>query len=158
MKEEENNNLYLKIRGNSLHPIELIELMMAGGILLVVLSVSFIFKGKWRKIIWGLACVYLISFSIFYTLRPYWIDWQIENKVGYLEMYLEKQYPEETWVFFTVPHRDDGYESMNPYYISVIFDNEPEVEYQYFVRNKEEIIQMGSSSQNDLQSNFIHSE
>lgn len=141
-----------------MHPIELIELMIAGGILLVILSVSFILKGKWRKIIWGLAVVYLISFSSFYMLRPYWIDLQIENKVGYLQMHLEKQYPEETWEFWTVPHREDGYESMNPYYISVIFDNEPEVEYKYFVRNKDDIIQMGYSSQNELPSNLLHLE
>lgn len=141
-----------------MHPIELIELMIAGGILLVVLSISFILKGKWRKIIWGLAVVYLFSFSSFYMLRPYWIDLQIENKVGYLQMHLEEQYPEETWEFWTVPHREDGYESMNPYYISVIFDNEPEVEYKYFVRNKDDISQMGSSSQHDLRSNLLHSE
>jgi hypothetical protein len=40
---------YLKKEDDSLHPIELIELMKASGILLVILSVSFILKGKWRK-------------------------------------------------------------------------------------------------------------
>ena len=83
---------------------------------------------------------------------------QIENKVGYIQMYLEKKYPVETWEYWTVPHREDGYEHMNPYYISVIFDNEPEVEYKYFVRNKDKIIQIGYSSQNDLQSDLLHSE
>lgn len=62
-----------------MHPIELIELMIASGILLVILSVSFILKGKWRRIIQGLAVVYLISFSIFYVVCPYWIDLQIEK-------------------------------------------------------------------------------
>lgn len=141
-----------------MHPIELIELMITSGILLVILSVSFILKGKWRKIIQGLAAVFLISFSIFYVVRPNWIDLQIENKVGYLQMHLEQQYPEETWVFWTVPHREDGYESMNPYTIGVTFDKEPEVEYKYFVRNKDDIIQTGYSSQNELQSNLLHLE
>ncbi|MGJ7919716.1 hypothetical protein [Neobacillus sp. LXY-4] len=141
-----------------MHPIELIELIIAGGILLAILSVSFVLKGKWRKVIQGLAIVYLISFSIFYVVRPYWIDLQIENKVGYLQMYLEQEYPKETWEFWTVPHREDGYESMSPYSIGVIFDNEPEVEYTYFVRNKDDIIQTGYSSQNELQSDLLHLE
>jgi hypothetical protein len=141
-----------------LHPIELIELMIACGILLVILSVSFVLKGKWRKVSWGLAVVYLISFSTFYMVRPYWIDLQIENKVGYLQMHLEKQYPKETWEFWTVPHREDGYESMSPYSIGVIFENEPEVEYKYSVRNKDNIIQTGYSSKNEVKIDLQHLE
>ncbi|NYE07031.1 hypothetical protein F4694_003816 [Bacillus niacini] len=45
-----------------------------------------------------MSVVYLISFSIFYVVDPYWIDLQIENKVGYLQMHLEQQYPEVPWV------------------------------------------------------------
>jgi hypothetical protein len=125
-----------------LHPVELIELMIVGGILLVILLVSFILKGKWRKVIQGLALLFLVSFVIFYFVRPYWIDMQIEKKIGYIQMHLEEQYPGETWEYRTVPHREDGYES-NPYYIGVIFDTEPQVEYKYFARNKSNIIQSG---------------
>lgn len=141
-----------------MHPVELIELLIASGILLVMLSVSFILIGKWRRIIQGLAVGYFISFSIFYVVRPYWIDLQIENKVGYLQIHLKQLYPEEKWEFWTVPHREDGYESMNPYTIGVTFDKEPEVEYKYFVRNKDEIFQTGYSSQTELQSNLLHLE
>lgn len=141
-----------------MHPKELIELMIAGGILFVILFLSFILKGKSRKSIQGLAVVYLISFGIFFWVRPYWIDLQIENKVGYLQAHLEQKYPKETWEFWTVPHREDGYESMNPYIIGVIFDNEPEVEYKYFPRNKDDIIQSGYSSQNELRSELLHLE
>lgn len=63
-----------------MHPTELIELMIVGGILLIMLVVSFILKGKWRKIIQGLAILCLVSFGIFYFVRPYWIDMQIEKK------------------------------------------------------------------------------
>jgi hypothetical protein len=126
-----------------LHPVELIELMIVGGILLVILLVSFILKGKWKKIIQGLALLFLVSFVIFYFVRPYWIDMQIEKKIGYIQMHLEEQYPGETWEYRTVPHREDGYESSNPYYIGVIFDTEPQVEYKYFARNKSNIIQSG---------------
>jgi hypothetical protein len=144
--------------GKSLHPKEVIELMIACGILLVILVASFVMKGKRRKILQGVAIVYLLSFSVFYVVRPFWIDLQIENKVGYIQTHLEQQYPNETWEFWTVPHRVDGYESMNPYIIGVIFTSEPEVEYKYFVRNKNEVVQTGYSSKNDLQRVFRHRE
>lgn len=126
-----------------MHPVELIELMIVGGILLVILLVSFILKGKWRKIIQGLALLFLVSFVIFYFVRPYWIDMQIDKKIGYIQMHLEEHYPGETWEYRTVPHREDGYESSNPYYIGVIFDTEPQVEYKYFARNKSDVFQSG---------------
>lgn len=143
-----------------MHPVELIELMIVGGILLVILLVSFILKGKWRKIIQGLALLFLVSFVIFYFVRPYCIDMQIEKKIGYIQMHLEEQYPGETWEYRTVPHREDGYESSNPYYIGVIFDTEPQVEYKYFARNKSNIIQSGwytSELQSDL-NDLLHLE
>lgn len=141
-----------------MHPIELIELLIASVILFVILLVSFFLKGKWRKIIQGLAIIYLVSFCIFYFVRPYWIDMQIEKKVGYLQMHLEEQYPEETWEYWKVPHREDGYEHMSPYHIGVTFDTEPEVEYKYFVRNKDNIKQTSYSIQNELQSDILHLE
>ena len=140
-----------------MHPADLIELIMVGGILLVILLVSLILKGKWRKIIQGLAILFLVSFSIFYFVRPYWIDMQIEKKAGYIQIHLEEQYPGETWEYKTVPHREAGYKHLNPYYIGVIFDTEPLVEYKYFVRNKSDIIQQGWDT-SDLQSDLIHLE
>lgn len=141
-----------------MHPIELIELMIAGGVLFVILLISFFLKGKGRKVVQRLAIIYLVSFGIFYFIRPYWIDMQIEKKVGYLQLHLEEQYPEETWEYWTVPHREDGYEHMNPYLISVTFDTEPEVEYEYLVRNKDEIKQTSYSIRNALQSDLLHLE
>jgi hypothetical protein len=152
------NEGFLKKGGESLHPEELIELMITCGIFLIILFISFVKKGNWRKIFQVLAVIYLLSFSVFYVVRPYWIDLQIENKVGYLQMHLVQQYPKETWGFWTVPHLENGYESMNPYIIGVIFTSEPEVEYKYFVRNKDEVVQTGYSSKNELQRDFKHIE
>lgn len=143
-----------------MHPVELLELMIVGGILLVTLLISFIWKGKWRKSIQGLALLLLVTFVIFYFVRPYWIDIQIEKKVGYIQMHLEEQYPQEKWEYRTAPHREDGYESSNPYYIGVIFDTEPQVEYKYYARNKEDVIQLGWSTSElhvDL-NNLLHLE
>ena len=106
----------------------------------------------------GLSVVYLVAFGIFYAVRPFWIDMQIESRIGYLDMYLKEEYPEETWEFKAVPHREDGYKHLNPYYIGVKFETEPEVEYKYFVSNKDEIIQAGYSVGNEFQSELSHLE
>lgn len=143
--------------GDSLHPIEFIQLMLASGILVFILFISFIFKGKRRKRIQGLALLFLVSFGIIYFVRPSWTDMQIEKKVSYIQLHLEKKYPGETWEFRTVPHREDGYESSNPYFIGVIFDNEPQVEYTYFARNKHDITQQGFSTSN-TKSDLLHLE
>ena len=140
-----------------MHAIEIIQLMIASGILVFILFISFIFKGKWRKRIQGLALLFLVSFGIIYFVRPYWTDMQIEKKVSYIQLHLEKKYPGETWEFRTVPHREDGYESLNPYFIGVIFDNEPQVEYKYFARNKHDITQQGFST-SDSKSDLLHLE
>lgn len=141
-----------------MHPIEYIELMIAGGILFLILFVSFILKGKWKKAFQGLAIVYIVSFGIFYFIRPYWIDFQIERKEAYLQLYLGEKYSGETWGFWTVPHRENGFEHMNPYVIRVVFNTEQEVEYNYFVRRKDDIIQTGYSIKNEIQSDLLHLE
>lgn len=71
---------------------------------------------------------------------------------------MEEQYPRETWTYRTVPHREDGYKHLNPYYIGVVFDTEPQVEYLYFARHKGDILQMGYSSIYELQSDLFHLE
>lgn len=141
-----------------MHPTELIELISVGLVLLVILFVSFLLKGKWKKVTLGLALGYLLSYGVFYAARPYWIDFQIENKIGYLNMYLKEQYPNETWEFRTVPHREDGFKHMNPYKIEVIFETEPEVKYNYLVGNKDKIFQVGYSPPNEFKSDLSHLE
>lgn len=116
-----------------MHPTEVIEFMVVGGVVAVILIISFILKGNWRKFGWALALVILLAYCVLFIARPYWIDAQIEKKVEMLEPYLEQQYPTKEWTITTVPHREDGYKHLNPYYIGVIFENEPEVTYHYWV-------------------------
>lgn len=141
-----------------MHPTELIEWMIVGGIFIVLLFVSYVLKGKSRKFVRGLAIFSLLSFAIFYFVRPYWIDMQIKKKIEYVEMHLEEKYPGETWIYKTVPHREAGYKHLNPYYIGVIFQNEPEVEYQYLARTKDDVIQAGYSVKTSLQNDPRHFE
>ncbi|MFC5604557.1 hypothetical protein [Sporosarcina koreensis] len=139
-------------------PKELIELMVVSGIFIVILFVSFVLKGMSRKLVRRLAVFFLLAFAIFYFVRPYWIDIQIEKKIEYIQVHLEERYPGETWSYKKVPHREVGYKHLNPYYIGVIFENEPEVEYQYFARGKDDIIQVGYSIKNDFLSDPLHLE
>ncbi|QOY35229.1 hypothetical protein AWH56_021430 [Anaerobacillus isosaccharinicus] len=129
-----------------MHPTELIELLFVGSITLLFLVISFFLKGNWRKIGFTLTLVILVAYSAFYILRPYWIDSQIIKKVEILEVYLEERYPDEGWLISTVPHREAGYKHLNPYYIGVVFFDEPEVTYHYRVENKDSIKQIGFST------------
>ncbi len=125
-----------------MHPTEIIELMFVGGIIVSSLIVALFLKGRWRKTGWSLALVILVAYCIFFVARPFWIDAQIDKKVQLLRPYLEERYPDEEWTISTVPHREDGYKHRNPYYIGVVFENEPEVTYDYWVESEDNIYQI----------------
>ena len=84
-------------------------------------------------------------YCVFYVVRPFWIDTQIDKKVNLLRPYLLEHYPDEKWVITTVPHREDDYKSQNLYTISVTFESEPEATYEYRVKAKDKIYQSGYS-------------
>jgi Ca2+/Na+ antiporter len=125
-----------------MHPTEIIELMVVGIIIVSILIIAFFLKGRWRKTGWLLALLIFASYCIFFLARPFWIDAQIEKKVQLLRPYLEERYPGEEWTISTVPHRKDGYKHLNPYYIGVVFESEPEVTYDYWVESKDNIYQI----------------
>ncbi|WP_339195823.1 hypothetical protein MKY27_13880 [Solibacillus sp. FSL R5-0449] len=104
-----------------------------------------------------MALFLIVSFSVIYFVRPFWIDMQIEKKMSYIQLHLENKYPDETWEFQIVPHREAGYESSNPYLIGVVFENEPQVVYSYLARNKYDITIQGFST-SDPNSEFLHLE
>ncbi|WP_223701721.1 hypothetical protein [Sutcliffiella deserti] len=134
------------LQGGLMHPTEVIEFMVVGIIISVLIIISFILKGKWRKFGLVLAIVVFLAYTIFFIARPYWIDAQIEKKIEMLEPYLEHQYPNDEWIITTVPHRQDGYKHLNPYYIGVVFEDEPEVTYHYWVE-KNNIYQISFSTE-----------
>lgn len=129
-----------------MHPKEIIELMIVGAVIVSLLITAVFLKGRWRKIGWLLAIVIFVAYCIFFFARPFWIDAQIDNKVKLLRPYLEEHYPDEEWMISTVPHRKDGFKHLNPYYIGVVFENEPEATYYYWVESKDNIYQKARSN------------
>ncbi|WP_088104831.1 hypothetical protein [Halalkalibacter urbisdiaboli] len=85
-----------------MHPTEVIEFMIVGIVIAVIIIISFILKGNWRKFGLVFATVVLLAYSVFIIVRPYWIDAQIDKKVEMLEPYLEQQYPNDEWKITTV--------------------------------------------------------
>ncbi|MFS1515858.1 hypothetical protein V1503_04945 [Bacillus sp. SCS-151] len=133
-----------------MHPKEAIELMVVGLCLVTIVIISFLLTGKWRKICWSLALAVLVAYCIFFVIRPFWIDAQIEKKVTLLRPFLEQHYPNEEWVISTVPHREDGFKHLNPYYIGVVFESEPNTIYNYWVESKSNIYQISFETDNML--------
>ncbi|GAE29796.1 hypothetical protein [Halalkalibacter hemicellulosilyticus] len=132
-----------------MHPTEVIEFIVVVGIIVVIIIISFLLKGNWRKLGQALALVVLVAYCLFFIARPNWIDSQIEKKVYMLEPYLEQKYPKDDWMITTVPHRENGYKHLNPYYIGVIFENEPEVTYHFWV-DENNIYQISYSTDKSL--------
>lgn len=134
-----------------MHPTEIIELMIVGGIIVSTLIIAIFLKGRSRKAAWFLALVILVVYSIFFVARPFWIDAQIDKKVNLLRPYLEEHYPDENWTISTVPHRQDGFKHRNPYYIGVVFESEPDVTYDYWVESKDNIYQISFLTNKSLE-------
>ena len=130
-----------------MHPIEWIEWIIAAVILGSLIITAALMKGeKWRKAGRAAVFLYIISCILFFTLRPYWIDRQIAHKSAIVTNHLNEHYPNETWTLSAVPHREDGYESVNPYTIYIIFDNEPDVTYIYMEDDADHVYQSGYST------------
>lgn len=111
-----------------------------------------------EKRFFGIAALYFLMVSLFFLCRPNWIDYRQNQKVEYLEMYLKEKYPKETWMMEKVPHREDGFASINPYVIHVYFDTEPGVLYEYYVQNEEKISQTGYGREEGSNHELIHLE
>lgn len=127
-------------------PRELLEMIVVGSVVGVILFVCLLCQGKWRKNFLMIAVTISVGSSLLFFVRPYYIDVQIERKVGQLEAYLEEHYPGEAWEIQTVPHRVNEHKHLNPYLIGVVFETEPDVTYHYLVKDKHTIVQSVYSS------------
>lgn len=139
-----------------MHPIELIEHLMAAVMVMLIFAGSYVFRGKWRTMIRLLAVICIITYTVFYAIRPSLIEGRVAADVVILEDELEERYPNETFTTTTIPFRTEGYESTDPYTIYVTFSSEPDAEYYYRVTDQGEVEQRGYSSTIEGKMDFLH--
>ncbi|AST92501.1 hypothetical protein BC6307_14975 [Sutcliffiella cohnii] len=123
-----------------MHPITLIEIMIASIFILLLLMVSVILRKKWRKNGLILTSVLLVITFAFFFIRPYWIDYQIKERIVVLDEYLKERYPGESWEISSIDHTT--YRQYNPYHLHVTFSKELEIQYSYHVNWKGDIKQV----------------
>ncbi|WP_449403545.1 hypothetical protein [Exiguobacterium artemiae] len=80
---------------------------------------------------------------------------QIQENVAAVKPYLAKEFPGEKWTISTVPFEKDEYQHVNPYFITVVFQNEPDAKYEYSLNEQGDVELQGFSSTNDV-SEFKH--
>lgn len=119
-----------------MHPITIIEILIAVGVVLGLLMLVFVLPKKFRRISL-LLVLFLSSVEIaFFVVRPLWIDYHVTIKIEQLDEFLEKKYPDEEWKISRRTSRN-----YNPYHLEVRFENEKEWIYGYSV-NSDEIKQV----------------
>lgn len=141
-----------------MHPLELIDLLVVFAIVVVLALLSFQFHGKWRRRIRIVTVCCVLAYGIFYAVRPYWVNHQVQEEKIVLEAYLKNRYPTETITVRSIPYGKDGFESMNSRTLFVTFSSEPDAEYTYLVSSDESIHQTSHSSTIDSKFDFLHLE
>lgn len=141
-----------------MHPLELIDLLVVFAIVIVLALLSFQFHGKWRRRIRVATVCCVLAYGIFYAVRPYWVNQQVQEEKIVLEAYLKDRYPTETITVRSIPYGENGFESMNPHTLFVKFSTEPDAEYTYLVSRDESIHQTSHSSTIDSKFDFLHLE
>ena len=114
-----------------MHPITIIEILSALGLVLMLLGLTFLLPMKKRNYAIKIIVVVIITELAFFALRPLWIDYHRDIKTEQLTEYLEKRYPSEE---FKISYRTSR--NYNPYHLEVRFNNEPGWSYSYSVTDK----------------------
>ena len=141
-------------------PHELIEWILYGIFGLIVLPIvvfGFVKTGKKRMLALMTAGVLCLMFGSFLMSQPddEDIKAQIQENVAAVKPYLAKEFPGEKWTISTVPFQKEGYQHVNPYFITVVFQNEPDAKYEYSLNEQGDVELQGFSSTNDM-SEFKH--
>lgn len=127
-----------------MHPITIIEVCIAILVVLFSILIAFLVKKEWRKVKLLIPLVTIMITFSFFIFRPYWIDYQIEQRTVLLNEYLSNQYPEEQWEITSIDFRT--YRQYNPYHLKVTFEAEPLITYSYRVNRKGEVRQVSFST------------
>lgn len=122
-----------------MHPITIIEILIAAGIVIGLIVLTFILPEKFRRLSLIIVMCAVVVEIAFFVLRPFWIDYHVAIKTEQLNEYLEKKYPDEEWKISRRIGRQ-----YNPYHLEVRFENENDWIYLYWV-NDEKIRQVAVS-------------
>lgn len=137
-----------------LHPITVIEVSIFVVIIIILFAIAMIVPNRLRKVSLIIASSLIVILLSFFTIRPYWIDYQVTIKKELLNEYLAEKYPNEAWEFKQRIGREFG-----PYHLEVIFKNEKGWVYTYSVVNEKNICQsVWSPSGNQLPNEGKHYE
>jgi ABC-type transport system involved in cytochrome bd biosynthesis fused ATPase/permease subunit len=112
-----------------MHPITIIEILIAVGVVLGLLVLVYVLLKKSRRL--GLFFILIVALAelVFFAVRPFWINYHVAIKTEQLDEYLEKQYPGEEWEISRRTGRQYG-----PYQLEVRFENEQGWVYLYSVK------------------------
>ncbi len=78
-------------------------------------------------------CLISILVIFFYSSRPFIVEHQTNTAIAKLERHLREMYPEDIWRIADT----DEHEIHSVIYLHVIFGSEPEVVYEYSVKETE---------------------
>jgi len=119
-----------------LYPITAIEIVTATVFVIVLFVIAFLLPKRIRKFSLLAASSLTTIVLLFFAVRPFWIEYQAEKRMEYLNRYLEKKYPNEEWKI----RRLEGVR-YSPYHFDVEFKNEKGWIYRYSVGGEQEICQ-----------------
>ncbi|WP_349409323.1 tripartite tricarboxylate transporter TctB family protein [Pseudalkalibacillus sp. SCS-8] len=127
-----------------MEPVLVTEILMAVGVVAIPLAIM-LFVPKHRKKKWLIVAIAVAtSVFLFFTVRPFWDDYQTEKSMAQLREHLKETYPNEEW---QIERRAPRHHS--PYQLNVSFKNDEGYTYTYLV-DGERICQVAWMTDNDL--------
>jgi len=131
--------------------LEWIKYVVFSLIVIPVVLIGLWKTGKQRTVAFTAAGVLCLLFGSFLMNQPDEEDIkvQIQENVAAVKPYLAKEFPDEKWTISTVPFQKEGYQHINPYVITVVFQNEPDAAYEYKINPKGRVELSGFHNKND---------
>jgi len=117
-----------------LHPITAIETTVSIIFVIVTFVISLLLPKKIRKLSLIIASLLPVLLLLYFTIRPFWADYQVSKKMEILNQYLRVKYPHQEWAI----SRQEG-RQYNPHHLEVEFENEKGWKYTYLIVNEKNI-------------------
>ncbi|RDU37176.1 hypothetical protein DRW41_10880 [Neobacillus piezotolerans] len=126
-----------------MHPISVIEVSLSFIFVIVTFGIALLFPKKYKKLTLMIASLLSVLLLLYFTIRPFWIDYQVSKKMDLLNQYLREEYPDQEW---SITRREGR--QYNPYHLDVEFMNEKGWVYTYSLVNEKNICQSAWAPQN----------